>query len=285
VKRSSKNAHAKRSCRQLVRIALRDRNGDRGWAAIHELRMRGSPEILALTRLLCGSPTWRRRELGMNLAAQLRRRQRASDSGSVEYAPQETRQLLLAGLHDAQAKVIEAAAAGLGHRANSAALGALVRLAVHRNTSIRFSVAFALANYPEPEAIAALLRLAQDVDDEVRDWATFGLGTQQEASSPEILQRLWENLNDRDRGVRGEALAGLASRGDPRALDYLLEHLGADCSNQDLEAAEKLASPRLLPALQTLANQSRWDGGDWRYVLLGAAIHACTPSQPVAEDA
>lgn len=285
MKRRGSKVNGKRDCRQLIRIALRDREGDRGWAAIHELRMRGSPELLALTQQLCSSASWRRRELGVNLAAQLRRRQRASESGSVEYAPQETRQLLLFGLDDERDDVIEAAATGLGHRANPAALGALVRLAAHRNPAIRFGVAFALADYPQPEAIAALLRLAQDGDDEVRDWATFGLGTQQEADTPEIRQRLSENLNDRDLAVRGEAVAGLASRGDPRALDYLLEHLGPDCCWQDLEAAEKLANPRLLPALHTLASQAGWDGGDWRHVLLGAAIHACAPCQPVAERA
>lgn len=138
-----------------------------------------------------------------------------------------------------------------------------------------------MGSYPNPPAVDALLKLARDPDDDVRDWATFGLGSLHDIDTPEVRQCMWENLQDRDADVRAEAVAGLAQRGDPRAVDCLLDQLSADCRWQDLEAAEKLASPRLLPALHALASEAGWADGDWRHVLLGAAIEACTPAQSV----
>ena len=63
---------------------------------------------------------------------------------------------------------------------------------------------------------------------------------------------LWQNLQDADRDVRGEAIVGLAERGDPRAVDYLIGQLGDDCLVYELMAAEKLASRGLLADLQAL---------------------------------
>jgi HEAT repeat protein len=235
-----------------VRVALREWGRHRGWDAIHALRMRGSPETLALARSLAGSPNCRRRALGLFLAAQLRQRRRDAKDGSVEYALEETQQLLLSGLRDPHQEVLGAAISGLGHRPHSAALEEIGRQATHRSAAIRFDVAVALGHYPDPRAVDALLNLARDPDDGVRDWATFSLGSMHEVDTPEIRDLLWRNLQDADPDVRGEAIVGLAARGDPRAADYLLTRLGEDCRVYELMAAEKLASRGLLPALQAL---------------------------------
>ena len=209
-----KNPDRTRTARQLIRIALRDWGSDRHWRAIVELQMRGSPETLGLARWLSGSPSWRRRGLGLYIASQLRQRKRGVEFGSIEYGLDETQALLLAGLHDTHAEVVRAAVSGLGHRPHPAALVELVRLSTHRNELLRWDVAVSLGRYPEPAAIEALLRLASDSDDLVRNWATFGLGSMQEADTPEIRKLLWKNLQDRDAEVRGAALAGLTRRGD-----------------------------------------------------------------------
>ena len=252
MKRRRNNLSRKRTTARLVRMALRAWDSDAGWAAIHELRRRASEQTLALVRQLADHPGWRRRALGLNIAAQLHRRDKSATVGSTEYAPQEARRLLLAGLRDPHDEVLIAASAGLGHRVHAAALEDLVRLAVHANRAVRFGVTFALSSYPQPEALNALLRLARDADDEVRDWATFGLGSLHDADTPEIRELLLRNLGDTDANVRGEAVVGLAARGDARAIDHLLALGDEDWRCLDLNAAEKLASPRLLPALQAL---------------------------------
>ncbi|MEO6277255.1 HEAT repeat domain-containing protein [Roseateles sp.] len=245
--------HRRTGTRCLIRIALREWDRDRGWAAIHALRMRGSPKMLVLARTLAGSRNCRRRALGLLIASQLRERRRDAQNGSVEFALEETQQLLLAGLHDPHAAVLSAAISGLGHRPHPAARDELVQQAGHRSASIRLDVAVALGNYGEPPAVDALLKLARDPDDDVRDWATFALGSLHDIDTPEVRQCLWENLQDTDADVRGEAIVGLAERRDPRAVDHLLAHLGDNhCDSLHLNAALKLVEPKLLPALQAL---------------------------------
>ena len=260
----------KRSARQLVRMALRGWGRDRSWSAIHALRLRGSPETLALAQSLARSPNVRRRVLGLHLAAQLRQRQRDARWDSVEYAVEATQQLLLAGLRETHPEVLRAAISGLGHRPHPDALDGVLAQAAHRSAEIRFDVAVALGHYADPRAVAALLKLARDPDDDVRDWATFSIGTMHEVDTPAVREALWHNLRDADRDVRGEAIVGLAARGDPRAVDYLKGQLGADCLVYELIAAEKLASRDLLGELQGLlpaAGGADVDGGWLRHLL------------------
>jgi HEAT repeat protein len=226
-----------------------------------------------LAQRLLRSPGWRRRALAVDIAAQLRR-PTADEHGSAEYAPDGTRRLLLAGLQDSHDKVIEAAATGLGHRPDVAALPELVRLASHPSAGVRYGVTFAFGSYGQPEAIQALLKLAADADATVRDWATFALGTLHEVNSPEVRERLWQNLGDSCADVRGEAIMGLARRHDPRVVDHLLEHLESDCHTLDFEAAGILASPRLVPVLERLAANESAGSSAW-HLQLHLALEAC----------
>lgn len=223
---------------------------------------------------LARSPSWRRRSLGMDIAAQLRQRRGSLVS---DYALSETQELLLAGLHDQHIEVVQAAVSGLGHRPHPAALDDLIRLSTHHNHMLRWSVTVSLGRYDAPAAINALLRLAADTHDAVRDWATFCLGSLQSSDTPEIRAVLWKNLSDEDADVRGEALAGLAARGDARAVEYVLDHLNSECSVYELDAAEKLATRRLLGPLQAIANglSCHERDGYW-FSRLQNAIAACS---------
>lgn len=283
MKRCAPNSHRRRSTHRLVRIVLRGWDTDRSWSAITELHMRGNPAVLEMVRRLSRSSNWRRRALGMRIASQLRQPRRDTEFGSVEYEKEATQQLLLAGLRDAREAVVEAAIAGLSHRPHAAALADLVRLAAHRSADLRWAVAVALGHYSEPEAIQALLHLARDTDDDVRDWATFGLGTMHDVDTPEVRELLWRNLRDPNPDVRGEALVGLAERGDCRAVAHLAGLLGEDCRVFELIAAEKFADRGLLPALQALQPAVGDKGVDEDWLRhLQEAIKASSDGAPVA---
>lgn len=277
MKRNTRNLGTPRTSQRLVRTALRAWDTDRGWKAIQQLHLRASPALLRGVRALCASRSWRCRALGLYVASQLQQRGRTEGLSAPAYALEATQALLLAGLEDAHAEVVRAAVSGLGHRPHPDALASLVELAGHADSAMRWDVAVALGHYHGPTAIDALVRLAVDADHEVRDWATFGLGTQQTVDTPQVREVLWHNLGDADEDVRGEALVGLAVRRDPRVVDQLLAQLGPDCLVYQLEAAEQLASPLLLPALHALADglHDSKRKGYW-FGCLQSAIEACS---------
>jgi HEAT repeat protein len=269
------------SLKSLVGMALQDWGSDESWKAISELQMRGSPETLALARRLAKSQNPRKRALGLYIASQLRRRQKGAPFGSIEYALEDTQEMLLAGLHDTRSEVLYAAISGFGHRPHPLALPELIKFSSHPDQQIRFEVAVALGGYSEADSIETLLRLAKDDSDAVRDWATFGIGTLQEVDNPKIRDLLWANLQDTDQDVRGEALVGLAIRKDARIIPVLQELLDANCRVYELSAAESVASPLLLERLITIKNSvtDQNDIDSYWYGCLLDAIDACTKKQ------
>lgn len=266
------------SLKSLVSTALQEWESDESWKAIFELQMRGLPEALALACRLAKSRNWRKRAVGLYMASQLRQRQKRVHLGSIEYAVEETQEMLLAGLHDICCDVFCAAISGFGHRPHPLALPELIRFASHPDQDIRFHVAIALGRYSEADSIEALLRLAKDDADDVRDWATFGIGSMQEVDNQKVRDLLWENLQDRDEDVRGEALVGLAVRKDERVIPVLLELLDTNCRVFELDAAESIASPLLLERLNTIKDSvtnEKIINSYWYRCLLGA-IDACS---------
>jgi HEAT repeat protein len=92
--------------------------------------------------------------------------------------------------------------------------------------------------------------LTSDVDSDVRDWATFNLGTQSRLDTPAIRAALWARVDDSDDEVRGEALCGLAEKGDRGVVDAVIRELFDERGSPlAVDAAEALPDPRLLPAL------------------------------------
>lgn len=80
-----------------------------------------------------------------------------------------------------------------------------------------------------------------DVDDSVRDWATFAIGTQCDADSPGIRASLAANLADADGEIRGEAMVGLARRGDCDVIDRIVEALQVpEASRLVFDAADEI---------------------------------------------
>ena len=102
---------------------------------------------------------------------------------------------------------------------------ALRGLRDHPDPRVRYAVVFGLSGIDDDLAVDTLIELSADVDPHVRDWATFGLGTQIDRDDPAVRDALMARLEDPDKETRGEAIRGLATRGDTRAIPQLLHEL------------------------------------------------------------
>ena len=278
MKRTGRSAIRRWTTDRLVRRALNLGTSRLGWEAVVQLQGRGSPATLhAIERLLL-SPNPRRRTLGLDIAAQLGRGPARGGEAATPYALEATQALLVRGLDDANAGVLAAAIVGLGHRPAPSALPALLAHESHPDQRVRLALAHALAGWPGPEATGALMRLAVDRDDSVRDWATFSLGTLSEADDDAIRSLLWDNAHDPDRDVRGEAVVGLARRSDSRVIALLQERLADDdCRIYELEAAQEMPRAELLQVLQRVREDADRlpDLDPYWYGRLLDAIDAC----------
>ena len=262
---------------RLIRLALSHGTPERLRGVVGQLHRRGSTTTMAHIAVLLRSANAHRRALALDIAAQLHTDGDGSGSGEP-FAPDAVRAMLVAGLADANPGVVQSAVFGLGHSPWTQALPALLAQADHPAALVRFALAFTLGSYPEPDATATLVRLASDLDDDVRDWATFSLGTVHEADDDDVRARLWANAHDTNRDVRGEAVVGLARRGDPRVVDLLKERLlDEDCRVYELEAAGEMPSGELLETLQRVRADAerRRDIGPFWYSHLLDAIDAC----------
>ena len=141
-----------------------------------------------------------------------------------------------------------------------------------------YGVVLGLSGHEDDRAISALIRLAGDEDRDVRDWAVFGLGSQIDADSHEIREALRQALTDPDHEIRGEALVGLAKRGDSTIISELLyEWRDDDVSILSIEAAEETRDSRLYHRLGSFTEILTLDGNPYFAGRLADAIEACKP--------
>lgn len=178
-------------------------------------------------------------------------------------------------------RVLCAAINALGLLADARALEVVLGFQDHEDAEVRREVALALPNVGgvplSPAAVDGLLVLMEDPADKVRDWATFGLGVLSDADDATIRRALTERLDDPGGNTAGEALVGLARRGDRSILPRMFRLLEMpDAGNLVVEAAGELGDPELLPALERLKSLG-WDQRDSRGPILDTAIEACSP--------
>jgi HEAT repeat protein len=261
-----------RSTSELITLALTiDDDDDHAyWEAIAPLHARGGAEELAAGLRLCQSAAPNERRLGVHILAQLGWNERAFLDESVA--------ALIERLGDADEAVVAAAGIALSHRADARAIPHLIRLKNHPNVAVRYGVIFGLLTQDDPAAIAALIELSADDDDHNRDWATFALGTQIDADTSELRAALLARLDDSNPEVRGEAMIGLARRGDRRVVPAIQRELRGEFTGiWPVEAAELIADPSLRPHLRALAKRiSPQDRGSYRDSF-AAAVDACAP--------
>ena len=184
--------------------------------------------------------------------------------------------VLIPMLKDSDSNVASCAATALGHRSDPRAIPYLIDISKHEDPQVRNSVVFGLLGHDAPEAISVLVLLSSDSNSDVRNWAMFGLGSQIDIDTPEIKQALFSGLSDSDDETRGEAILGLAVRGDCRIVDLILkEWEGQTISKLSLEAAEVSGDPRLYSCLVNFLENIDLDEDPEFREQLEQAITAC----------
>ncbi|MFJ6774144.1 HEAT repeat domain-containing protein [Kitasatospora sp. NPDC091257] len=183
---------------------------------------------------------------------------------------------------ETEADVLRSLARAIEQTHDPRAVPVLVTLAGHPDAEVREGVArsFAevLTGLPDGPDIRTLIGLSQDPDPEVRNWATFTLGVQSEVDSPAIRAALWERTADEHADARTEAIRGLASRHDPRAVPLLAELLG---NPEDAHLLTFSAAP-IADVLEPLPALPEYEPGeDW----VTDAVNACNPARRARLDA
>jgi len=176
--------------------------------------------------------------------------------------------------------VLSAIGDALSHLDLPGAVDVVLPLVKHADHRARFGAVAALSRQDDPRAIAALIELSADPDAEVRNWATFGLGVQTDADTPALRAALKARLDDPelDGEIRGEALVGLAERGDTGIAPYLARSL-TQLDPLAVKAAALIADPSLHAPL--LALRDHGDMTPHFRETLDEAIARCDPDAEV----
>lgn len=248
-------------CRQSI-------ENDGSWGVLAPMHERGTAVELELgLRYVASKDPWDR-VVGAGVLSQLGWGKQAFREESI--------QALLPLLSDPDDEVIAAAAMALGHRDSHRAVPHLMKLAGHANSDVRFGVVAGLSGLENEQAIATLITLIRDRDKDVRNWATFGIGSLVNTDTPEIREALRGRLADEEMEIRGEALVGLAERGDPGVSAALQEEWqGDEISALSLEAAALTKDPELLPRLEDFRETLDTSEDAYFEEKLQAALVAC----------
>jgi HEAT repeat protein len=206
------------------------------WQDVRSLHARPDREVFERAAGLCAGDSPVGRVVGADVLAQLG----DADANGRRPFGADTVPILRALLADSHDQVVASAVHALSHH-RGADVPELRELAGHASSDIRYAVAHALSGREDPEAVALLLQLMTDVDDAVRDWSTFAIGTQCDADAPDIRGALSERLADSDDETRGEAMVGLARRGDSSVIAIVADALaGVDPGQLVFDAADEI---------------------------------------------
>ena len=243
-----------RSDAELVKIVLSATNEALKDEAIVVLWHRAPHELLNLGQSLSGSKDPQERQLGARLLGQ--------PAGLNRIPVDQALAILLPMLvRESNSDVILAICLALRNLADPRAIEPLLKLKNNNNPDVRFAVVQGLLPLREEGAIVALIELSNDDNTDVRDWATYALAQAKEIDSSAVRDALWTRISDPDPDTRGEAMVGLAIRGDARVIDPLVHELESVRNNAGrilveaaVEAVQRLDDPRLCEAVKRLCS-------------------------------
>jgi len=254
-----------RSTVELFAEALTAENEAVYWSCVHALRRRGGREVYELSASLALSPDSRERELGIRTLAHIELPENVSKD-AVEVVLLEVLAL------ESDPKVLVRLAGALDSAGGEKSIPHLIALSRHSDPKVRIEAVCALMSQEETQPVMTrLIELTQDPEGDVRNWATFALA-KSDVDTPELRQILLYRTRDENTDARGEAMCGLAYRGDARVVEPLLLSLAGEPGYLSLMAARMIGDPRLYPALQRLRARGTYDAED-----LAAALAACRP--------
>jgi HEAT repeat protein len=262
-----------RTSEELARCFISQRwDTEDGSHAATTLHFRGGKEEFEIGRRYTESLDAWERAAGADILGQLG----AADKTFCE----ESVDVLIPLLKDPDPSVVYSAGIALGHRNDPRAIGPLLELIDHADAKIRYGVVVGLSRHDQPEAIAGLIRLSADSDDSNRDWATFGLGRMTSVDTPALREALLARLTDADPEIRGEAMIGLARRGDERVCPAIERELrGEFYGDWSVEAAGLLAKREWVPLLEAQWKTLSTEDGAAFASTFEAAITACRQSE------
>jgi HEAT repeat protein len=240
------------------------------WEAVQSLRRIGTQQVFNEAAKWTDSAESLMRARGFDVIAQLGKTA-AHPSNSFPQASYDV--VVKAVQREQEVQPLNSAISALGHLDDPRAIPLIAALHSHPSEQIRFTVACALASFPNnPLSVQTLLILMEDADADVRDWATFGLGVLGDQDTPEIREALFHRLNDQDLDAREEALVGLAKRHDTRILPDLISAL-----------EQSSIGDRLVEAAYTILeldnDQEGWSGQDYINALR-KRLSGIAPQQP-----
>ena len=218
--RAQKYRNDSRSTDELIRLVLTkdaDADNDEYWHPVRTLQHR-LPQIIEPVSKLTKSGEAKSRETAATILGQNGVKEKLIVSQCVD---------LLVGMigQESDNGVLSSIAHAMGHLHDPRCIEALLLIKQHPDADVRYAVVHGLSSCEDMRAIKALITLTADQDRDVRNWATFGIGTMTETDSPEIREALLARLTEIDDEIRGEALVGLAQRGDLRIVAPLLQEL------------------------------------------------------------
>lgn len=283
-----------RSTCEIVAAALAcDQSSDVGetayWNCVSELWERGGQLEFDVAKSLFAETTEQARELGANILIKLGKSQGKQSSFS-----EQTIDYVTPLLKEASDEVRIAATHAVANQSSPRTVPLLLTVIDDPNFWVRYAVVLGLTGELDSRATDGLVKLCHDTDDFIRDWASFGLCTECEAhpDSPELRAALHGLLSDPNKDIRGQALLGLAKRGDQTCLEALraelngayVEGWGEFDETLAIEAAGLVADASLTVDLN--ACRARMIEQGLEEIDLGdidCAITACLTSTPVSD--
>src|SRR3954454_22624088 len=159
-------------------LALPD-DSDERWAHVTTLHYLDSDAALDAAVELCHSAEPIRRQLGVDIVAQLGTYM--NDDGNVVFdRPHRDRVIeLLSRMLESEDEPVVLASIGyaFGHQDDPRGIEPLAALSGHPDENVRYAVVWGISRHDVDLAVETLIKLSSDTDSDVRDWATFGLGT------------------------------------------------------------------------------------------------------------